>query len=340
MRLVALIPDLVTGGSRRAFTGMLLRYPRLGRIRALRRAIVHPGLYTHIVWGGTLNIQRHCALARSLGADAVLATPSGRASYGPAGIVDLPFIRWDQRRPDDVCIVPDFATELIDDVVGPVVAYLQAPALLRPDFDYAHPRVRLWTDSPAMLQRCQALFPGKDIAIVPNVVDDELFPFRPQSEREPGLIFAFPRKGADFIESTRAAYHRSGGTYWRFELVDGLPLRELAQQMQRPQLFLASAQLEGCALPPQESMAAGIVVVGRSAQGANFSMEHRRTAMVAETPEQVVESLHELEDAALRERISVQAREFISRYFARGEPSDFWRKALNELGLVREMDAL
>jgi hypothetical protein len=263
--------------------------------------------------------------------DVVLATPRGLDTYREFKIVDFPFIRWSDRRPDDVCLIPDFCTGLVDDIEGPVIVYLQSPLFLYPNFDYLRPKVRLWTDSPFMLEKCRATWPGKEITIVPNVVDNVQFPFRPQSQREPGLVFAFPRKGPEFIEATRAAYASQGGSYWHFELIDGLPLPELARQMQRPQVFLASAEVEGCALPPQESMAAGIVVVGKSARGANFAMEHRRTAMVAETPEAAAASLRELEDATLRETIAKNAHALISRYFPDGEPAELWRSTLRDL---------
>jgi glycosyltransferase involved in cell wall biosynthesis len=217
-------------------------------------------------------------------------------------------------------------------VRGPAIVYLQIPTLLSANFNYMRQDVRLWTDSPFMLEKCQQVYPGKEISIVPNVVDDRTFPFLPQSEREQGLAFAFPRKGKDFIAATRAAYAKQGGTYWRFELIDGIPLRELARQMRRPQVFLASAEIEGCALPPQESMAAGIVVVGKSARGANFSMEHRRTSMIAETPEEAAIALRELEEPALRDTISRNGHAFIRRYFPQGEPSDLWRATLQDLG--------
>jgi glycosyltransferase involved in cell wall biosynthesis len=342
MRFVALVPELVGrrahGRDRtarapwRLVAKLAARHPRLGRTGAIRRAIVHPHLYTEVAWGGTLNIMRHAALVRSLGVPAVLATPDGHDSYGRFNIVDLPFVRWADRRPDDVVLVPDFVSELVDDVAGPVICYLQVPVHLRADFDWLDPRVRLWTDSPFMLEKCRAVFPGKPIPIVPNVVDDEAFPFIPQSQRESGLVFAFPRKGPEYIEATRLAYRALGGRFWRFELVDGLTLLELAREMRRPQVFLASAEVEGCALPPQESMAAGIVVCGKSARGANFAMEHRETAMIAETPEQAAVSLRELEDAALRDRIAKNAHAFIRRYFPAGEPTDFWRATLRELG--------
>ena len=184
-----------------------------------------------------------------------------------------------------------------------------------------------------MLAKCQKVFSGKEISIVPNIIDPVMFPFRPQIERERGLIFAFPRKGPDFIKATQDAYSDSGGTYWRFELIEGLTLSKLAHEMRRPQVFLASGEVEGCALPPQESMAAGIVVVGKTARGANFSMEHRHTAMVAETPEAAVDCLRELENPELRDHISRNGYEFIRRYFPEGEPTRLWQETFRELGI-------
>ena len=337
MRILFLIPELQRDDARNRLAAFLNRRRRLYDFPPLRpvfrRLIVHHSLYVDVAFGGTLNIMRHCALVRSMGVEAALVTPTGRDTYGHANIVTVPLLSWNDIRDDDVCMVPDFCSELADDLRGPVIVYLQAPYLVHADFDYRPARVHLWTDSPFMLEKCRAVFPGKEIPIVPNIVDPQTFPFVPQSEREPGLLFAFPRKGPEFIEATQAHYARLGGRYWRFQLIDGLPLFELARQMRRPQAFLASGEVEGCALPPQESMAAGIVVVGRSARGANFAMEHRRTAMVAETPEEAAECLREIEDAGLRDELSRNGHAFISRYFPEGEPLAHWRATLRELGV-------
>jgi hypothetical protein len=332
MRFLVLVPDLVRTGPLRKVSEFLGRHPTLERLAIDRRVGIHPRLYTSVAWGGTLNNMRHCAIARSLGVDARLVCPSGRDTYDEFNVVDLPYLRWSDRRDDDVVLVPDFCSALADDVKGPCIVYLQVPIHLQANFDYQASKVRLWTDSPFMLEKCQRVFPGKHIPIVPNIVDEKVFPFIPQAEREPGLIFAFPRKGADYIAATREHYAKLGGTYWHFELIDGVTLAELAKRMRRPQAFLASADVEGCALPPQESMAAGIVVVGKSATGANFSMQHKHTAMIAETPERAAECLRELEDAALRESIAANGHAFISRYFPTGEPETFWRQTLTELG--------
>jgi hypothetical protein len=84
-------------------------------------------------------------------------------------------------------------------------------------------------------------------------------------------------------------------------------------------------------------MAAVLFVVGKSARGANFAMEHRHTAMVAETPEEAAVALRELEDATLRDTISRNGHAFIRRYFPEGEPATLWRTTLRELGFpVRE----
>ncbi len=282
------------------------------------------------VHGGTLNIMRHCLVARSCGADAVMATMSGQNTFGERGFPELQFIRWADRQPDDVCIVPDFVTELINEVQGPAIAYLQVPIHTHANFDYRDDRVSLWTDSPFMQELCNKTYPGKEVQIVPNIIDSQAFPFIPQSEREAGLLFAFPRKGPEFIAETQSCYQELGGTYWQFELVDGLSIHELARQFRRPQAFLASAEMEGCALPPQESMASGIVVVGRTARGANFCMEHRRTAMTAETPAEAARCLIELEDEILRDTISRNAHAYISRYFSNGEPTQFWMSVIRQ----------
>jgi glycosyltransferase involved in cell wall biosynthesis len=272
---------------------------------------------------------RHCLVARSQGADAVMATISGQDTYGEWGLPGLPYIRWADRRPDDICIIPDFVSDLADDVTDKAIVYLQVPLHTHANFNYRDERVALWTDSPFMLEICQATYPGKEVQIVPNIIDRNKFSFIPQAQREAGLIFAFPRKGPEFIAATKEWYQKLGGVYWRFELIDGLSIHELASEFRRPQVFLASAEVEGCALPPQESMASGIVVVGKTARGANFCMEHGKTAMVAETPEEAARCLLELEDAALRDAISQNAHAYISRYFFDGEPAEFWQKTIS-----------
>ena len=300
-------------------TASRLRFP------ASQRALSYRHLKVNVVFGGTLNIMRHCLVARSCGVDAVMSTLSGRDTYGDNGILGLSYIRWQDRKPTDVCIVPDFVTPLVDEVKGNSIAYLQVPIHTKANFNYRNPRVSLWTDSPYMKSVCEEIYPGKPIEIVPNIIDDKTFDFIPQDQREPGLVFAFPRKGPEFIAAAQEHYRKLGGTYWRFELVDGISIHELARQFRRPQVFLASAPIEGCALPPQESMAAGIVVVGRTAEGANFCMEHRKTAMVAETPELAANCLLELEDLALRTTIARNARDYISQYFPSEEPFQFWQ---------------
>jgi hypothetical protein len=334
MRFLFLIPELIKDDVRGRAIDWVQRRSQLSNLPGVRDWIVHPGLFTTVAFGGTLNIMRHCALARRLGADAGLMTPRGGDTYGRFNVVDAPFYAWSDIRRDDVCVIPDFCSDLVNRFDNRAIVYLQAPGRLVANFDYLNPRVRLWTDSPFMLEQCREVFPGKDIPIVPNIVDPETFPFRAQSERAPGLLLAFPRKGPEFIEATRVAYEQAGGRYWRFELVDGVSLFELARRMRRPQAFLASGEDEGCALPPQECMAAGIVVVGRSARGANFSMEHRRTAMIANTPEEAAVALRELEEQELRDTIARNGWDFIRRYFPDAEPAEFWRSTLGELGVA------
>lgn len=321
MRFLFLIPDL---DESRAF------HLRMWVERSSFKRWLGPrGMRTDKVWGGTLNIMRQCALARTLGAEAVLATESGRDSYGPVwGVPRLPFVLWEERRPDDVCIVPDIYTLLINEIRGWAIAYEQSPSFVSHDFDYGRERVLIWTDSPHMLAICKREYPDKDIPIVPNIVDDSIFPFVPQAERQQGELMAFPRKGPEFIQDTMAAYHASGGSYWNLNLVDGISLAELTQRFRTPQAFLASAAVEGCALPPQEAMSSGIVVVGRDARGANFYMRNGETALVANTPGKAAEALRALEDSQLREKLSLAAQQYIRRFFKDQEPMHFWREAI------------
>src|SRR5688572_16543377 len=162
MRFLFLIPDLLPEDWRRPAMRFVQTRTRLSRSSVFRQLFVHPGLHAPLAFGGTLNIMRHCAIARDAGADAALTTPSGKDTYGRFGVVDVPYVRWADRRPDDVCIVPDFCTELINDVRGPAIAYLQVPNQLRANFDYWDSRVELWTDSPFMLDRCREVFTDKD----------------------------------------------------------------------------------------------------------------------------------------------------------------------------------
>lgn len=328
MRFIFLIPELDKSHLRKVAD----RWIHKTRIQPLQDWMRKRYMRTDFAYGGTLNLMRHCKIARDCGADSYMATMRGIDTYAEAGIPGLPFMRWADRRKDDICIVPDFVTDLIDEVEGRTIAYLQVPTFTLRNFDYQSDRVALWTDSPFMQDICEKTYPGKAIEIVPNIVDNQLFSFVPQSLREPGLVFAFPRKGPEYIAKTQAEYQRLGGKYWHFELIDGLTIRELAQEFRRPQVFLASAEVEGCALPPQESMASGIVVVGKTARGANFCMEHGETAMVAETPEAAAQCLIELENAELRDRISQQAHKAISYFFPSEEPRRFWQRLIQQYG--------
>lgn len=326
MRFVFLIPDFDDSKS----FHLLFHLVSESRLQFLKDWFRRRLMRSYVAFGGTLNIMRHCWVARNCGADAVLATVSGRDTYGERGIYNLPYIRWADRRDDDVCIVPDFLTDLIKEVKGPAIAYLQVPLHTNNDFQYQDSRIALWTDSPIMLEKCRETYPGKEAAIVPNIVDSNAFPFIPQEERESGLIFAFPRKNPEFIAETQKYYQEMGGTYWHFELIDGISFKELTKQFRRPQVFLASAAIEGCALPPQESMAAGIIVVGRTAQGANFCMQHGETAMTAESAKDAAQCLRDLEDAVLRQKIAKNAHKYISYYFPSEEPTRFWQETISK----------
>ena len=333
MRFVFLIPDFLTGSLQVKLMDQFHRNRLLYNSSLLRKLLRHPLMFAgRYMSGGSLNIIRHCNVARTVGAEAVMCTLWGRDDYGPLQIHDLPFIAWKDRRDDDVCILPDIGTHFINEVKGPAIAYEQNPTRIYDDFNWRSDRVTIWTDSPFMLELCHRVYPGKNIPIVPNVIDNEVFPFIPQEEREQGLIFAFPRKGPDFIDATEQAYQDLGGKYWHFERVGGLPLHELAKQYARPQAMLASADIEGCALPPQESMASGVVVVGKNARGANFGMRDRETAMFGDTPQAAAEALVELESLELRKKLAQNGYDEIKRYFPANEPSDFWRENLKRWG--------
>jgi glycosyltransferase involved in cell wall biosynthesis len=328
VRILFLIPDLNQS--------KLVQWRKRLNETPFRRLLNPMPLTTDKVFGGTLNLMRHCAAARAIGADAFLATERGVDNYGETwGIGLLPFVCWSERRANDLCVIPDVFSPLADHVAGPCVVYQQQPIQVRANFDFRRHDVYIWTDSPFMLEICKRTFPGKEIPVVPNIVDDKAFPFIPQNKRKRGELMAFPRKGAEYIQATYQAYKQLGGAYWELVLVDGLPFRELALRFSTPQVFLASGEFEGCALPPQEAMAAGIVVVGKDARGANFCMKDGETALVADTPEEAAKALMRAEDDALRERIAIEAYREISRYFPDGDPAVFYRKFLGSLNALR-----
>jgi len=280
--------------------------------------------------GGIMNLVRQCAVARHVGADAVLATPTGKDSHGKRWFRHQEkVIKWSDRKPDDICLIPDMYSDQVGEHQGPCIVYEQAPLLISADFDHLRENVQIWTDSPFMLEKCHAIFPGVEIPIVPNVVDNVAFPFTPQEAKRNGLMIVFPRKGADFIKATFSLYKKQGGVYWKPKALKKMRLDKMASVFCRAEAFLASGEDEGCALPPQEAMSAGVVVVGKSAKGANFSMRHGETALISESVEDTVDSFFRLEDAALRRKLSIAGHEFISRYHPDREPADFWRRVLN-----------
>jgi len=266
-----------------------------------------------------------------LGREVAIATYTGKDGHGRKWFQhQLPVIKWDERQEDDVCVIADLYSDQADLVKGRCIVYMQHPLLMYKNFDYRRQDLRIWTDSPYMLNKCQEFFPEKDIPIVPNIVDKSAFPFKPQSERKRGSIIVFPRKGDDFIREVFRAYKKAGGSYWMSKSLHKLPFVKLAAEFGKAQAFFASADVEGCALPPQESMAAGVVVIGKNATGSNFSMQDGETALVSSTVEETVTKLLEGEDDALRTRIAEAGYEFISRYFPENEPTEFWKQILAE----------
>ncbi len=325
MRLLFLIPDLRRSAWLRA--RVYLRRRGLGT-----RLLGRHRLWTTEASGGVLNIMRQCALARSLGADAVLATESGRDTYGEWGIGGLPFVAWSERRCDDVCIIPDVYSGLAGEVVGEVVVYQQTPNQIRNDFIHTRRNLRLWTCSPLMSEHCRRSFPGKEPTLVPNIVDPQVFPFIPQEQREPGRLAALPRKnGMEFIQAAYRRYRDGGGRYWKLDLIDGVPLCEFAERLQAPQALLPATEVEGCGLPGMEAMAGGIIVAGKNAGGASFYMREGETALIANTPESAAAALRAIEDPALRQRLSRTGYEHIRQFFPDAEPKRFWEAYLAEL---------
>jgi hypothetical protein len=328
MRIVFLIPDM-----RRDFlsrTGRRLRYSAIGRVMPQQR-----GLWTSTLFGGTLNIMRHCALARSLGADAVLATESGNDNYEDSGVAKPPTVRWTSRRRDDLCVVPDVYSHLVDEISGPVVVWQQNPMQVRRNFDHLRDNLWLWACSPAMVERCREILPGKEATFVPVIVDATAFPFIEQEQRESGLLAALPRKNAGpFIEAAYRRYREQGGRYWRLALIDGLPFHEFARRLRAPQAILPATDVEGCALPGLEAMAAGIVVAGKDARGSSFYMRDGDTALVADTPDLAAAALRRIEDPELRQQLARNGRRFVERFFPDAEPRRFWESFLLDFGRV------
>lgn len=281
--------------------------------------------------GGIMNIVRHGELALRLGADVALATYTGKDGHGRKWFHHkLPVIQWNERTPDDICVIPDLYSDQADLVRGRCIVYEQNPEFIFQNFDYMRSDLQIWTDSPIMLGQCQSAYPGKEIPIVPNIVDNKAFSFTPQSEKKKGCIIVFPRKGDHFIKEVFKLYKKSGGKYWKPMSLNKLRFDKLAKKFKQAQAFLASADIEGCALPPQESLAAGVVVIGKNANGANFSMQDGKTAFIGNTVADTVEKLFEAENEALRVQIAKAGYEFISRYFPENEPTLFWRHILSE----------
>ena len=326
MRFVFLIPDLDYSGFWEKVGDLGLKF-RLKFVKDWTRLRT---MRSDAVSGGTLNIMRHCWLARQCGTESVLATIRGKDTYGKDGLHNLPFIRWSDRRDDDICIIPDYVTELINEVKGPAIAYQQVPFHTRNNFNYQDSRISIWVDSLYMEEICRKTYPGKAIEMVPKVVDNNTFPFIPQEQRESGVLFTFPLENPEFINETQKQYQQLGGNYWKFEQRQGLSFHHRAQDFHRPQALLVSNQMDGGALILQEAMASGIIVVGRSAPGAHFRMEQGETALIGDTPQKAAECLRELEEQALRDRLSHNAKEAMSGYFPSEEPTRFWERTIKQ----------
>jgi hypothetical protein len=66
-------------------------------------------------------------------------------------------------------------------------------------------------------------------------------------------------------------------------------------------------------------------------------MEHRETAMIADTPEAAARCLLELENSELRELLAENARRAIKRYFPSEEPTEFWQQVIRQYTAVPQL---
>src|SRR5690242_8225539 len=80
MRLLFLVPDLDKSKLHEWRLWLARQHTPLRRLTTLFGEA--PSMRSDKVWGGTLNLMRHCALARLIGADAVLTSQLGFDTYG------------------------------------------------------------------------------------------------------------------------------------------------------------------------------------------------------------------------------------------------------------------
>jgi len=137
---------------------------------------------------------------------------------------------------------------------------------------------------------------------ITNGIDKKKF-FPMPEKRIAGRVLALSRKHPEQIQKIIKG---TKNLNFEFCVVDGLTQKQLVEEYQKADIFLATGYPEGLPLPQLEAMNCGCVVIGFSGGGGDEYMIDRQTSMVAEDGdcEGVVTILKLLEsDLNLKEEI-------------------------------------
>ncbi|WP_417550274.1 glycosyltransferase family 4 protein [Methylophaga sp.] len=108
----------------------------------------------------------------------------------------------------------------------------------------------------------------------------DLFSFKPEPQKRiPNRILAMSRKN---LADLKIIKHFLNNSDYEIRIVDGLTQKQLIDEYQSADIFLATGYPEGFSLPPLEAMACGCMVVGFTGGAGREFMLHNETALVAE----------------------------------------------------------
>jgi len=226
----------------------------------------------HKPTGGIKVFYQHVQALRRLGVDAHVMhlAPGFRCHWFDS---DAPVLHFGQLRPGDQVVLPEvmphFAARLRVRGV-PYSIFVQNGYLTlevsdfettRQAYEGAQAVLSISADTAGLLQRLLPALRGPVLPVQPAV---QATTFSPGAKQR--LVTYMPRKmpqHARMLAGWLAATHPD----WRFQALEGLSERQVAEALRASRIFLAFGELEGLGLPPLEAALAGNLVLGYDGWG-------------------------------------------------------------------------
>ena len=258
--------------------------------------------------GGVGVIFWHVHILRKIGIDAFVVPDKGK--FDPWWMEPKPDVEFASLSDDmDVWVIPEVRIDLVKDLKGTKVAFVQNHGLLKKEELYSHVDFVISVSEPsAQMIREKINLP----TLVVNPFIHPSSPFYVGRKQKHSVLVLARKKAIFFLDHIRARI-RGFNLY----IVSNLTQRELAERYAHAEYYLHLSFPEGWPAPVAEAMASGCCVVGFSGEGGLEFMRHMETAYVAKdgNPEECIRGLKVLaRDDELRGRICQEAKRTISTY--------------------------